>query len=171
MFRGRNLIIAALAAFSLSACAETIETRSTFDPAEVAFINARGPATIEGQIVARQLGGGVVTCAATEVFLIPASTFAIERITAIYGSAQGGRRDAFRGGVDMSNVPPLYTQMTRSTNCDAQGNFRFEGLAPGDYFVQGQAVWFVPGSIIPEGAAFARRVRVTGSGTHRVIMS
>ena len=169
--RFRRLGFTALMVALLAGCAQTIETDSTFDPTEVAFINTRGNGVIEGQIVARQMGGGVVTCAATEVTLIPAGSFATERIAAIYGSAQGGRRDAIRGGVDMSNVPPAYIEMTRSTACDAQGNFRFEGLAPGEYFVQGHVTWFVPGRIVPEGAQFSRRVSVTPGSTQRVILS
>lgn len=164
-----GVIVALGAMVGLAGCAETITTSVQFDPAEVSYINQSGPGRIEGQAFLRQRGGGVVTCAGTEVKLIPAGDYARDRLSQIYGSQEGGRIPVL-GSVSQENVPQEYLTMIRTATCDADGNFAFSGLAIGEYYVLASVTWTVGGSYVPEGGAIMRLVNV-GSTPVRVILS
>ena len=128
-----------------------------------------GPNAIEGQAFLRQRGGGVVTCAGEPVTLIPVSDHAIDRFRQIYGSAQGG---IVRVPISLdveSNRDSVYDSFTRHTECDAEGDFEFGGLADGEYFVTTGVYWETAGGL--EGGSLASRVRVEGGETARVLLN
>jgi hypothetical protein len=147
-----------------------IATTTTFSPSEVAFINARGAATVAGQAFLRQAGGGVVTCAGTEVELLPAGDFAKERITLGYGNVNGGRLGSLVG-LSQEGVDPRYLSMVRTATCDADGNFEFKNVADGEYYVLSRVTWIVPGSMFPEGGNMAKLIQVRNGQSVRVIVS
>lgn len=78
----RKLI--AIASISLLAsCAaptKTVLLKSQFDAKETATHLVDGENTIKGSGLIRQNGGGVVTCAGQQVWLVPATDYAKERI-------------------------------------------------------------------------------------------
>lgn len=155
---------------TLGACVQTLETTVPFDPNEVAYINQRGSATISGQAFLRQAGGAVVTCAGTEVELIPAGTFATERITQLYGSSAGGRIGSLVGA-SQENVDPRYFSMVRRATCDAEGDFEFARVANGNYYLLSQVTWTVGNNIFPEGGTIVKRISVQGGANQRVILN
>lgn len=165
----RALVGAALLALAVAGCAQTIETTSTFDPNEVSYFNRAGRASITGQALMRQMGGGVVTCAATEVDLFPAGTYAKERMSKAYGDVNGGSRGAL-AGLDRKNVPPAYYAMQKKTICDAQGNFEFQGLADGDYYIVAHVIWS-SGNSLAEGALLAKLVKIRNGQSQRVVLT
>lgn len=113
-----------------------------FDAKEVAFIHQDGTNAVRGQAFLRQRGGGIVTCAGREVWLVPEGRHARDRIRAIYGTTQRIARNV----TDLGPADPEYRSHTRSTVCDAQGNFAFERLADGRYFVVSTVMWEVGGA-------------------------
>ena len=161
-----KIAAAAAVGLLLSACVSTAKVQSTFDAKAAAYIHQKGSGRIEGQAFLRQRGGSVVKAAGETVHLIPATRYALERFAAIYGE----RKSVF-GGRQIQDTPPEYTQYMRSTKADAEGRFSFDGIAPGRYLVQTQVYWAVPGSYIPEGAAFHERVEVGSGETVNVILS
>lgn len=163
-------LISVIIVTTLAGCAVEIETTSKFDPVEAAYINTQGSATITGQAFMRQMGGGVVTCAGNEVDLIPAVTFSKERITKIYGNVTGGRVGALTGR-SATGVDPRYFSMKRIAICDAQGNFQFDRVANGDYYLFSYVTWAVPGSMFPEGGSTAKLIQVRNGRPQRVIMN
>ncbi|SLN19906.1 hypothetical protein ROJ8625_00696 [Roseivivax jejudonensis] len=165
----RRILVGA-SMLALAACVQTIETTTPFDPNEVAFINQRGAADITGQAFLRQAGGGVVTCAGEQVQLIPAGTFAKERLSQLYGSVQGGRIGTMVGA-SQENVDPRYLEMVRTSQCDAEGDFEFRNVANGDYYVLSGVRWTVPGSYIPEGGSMAKLVQVRSGQDQRVLLN
>jgi hypothetical protein len=155
----------------LGACVGTeIEVVSPFVPAQAAYVNHRGAASVRGQAFMRQLGGGVVTCAGEKVRLIPATAYTRERITKLYGNPQGGRINVYQG-TSGKNLPPAYFKYMRQSICDAEGNFEFNGVADGTYYLVTRIVWMVPGSYLAEGGGVAKRVTVKGGRSVRVILS
>lgn len=166
------LSIVALAALAACAAPTTpIVTTVPFDPQEVAFIQQRGPASIEGQAFMRQQGGGVVTCAGEEVALIPAGRYATQRITGIYGNNQSGFAPLYTLGRtdDTTADARAYAAAARLTACDAQGNFRFDGVANGDYFVTTAVRWMAGN--YGQGGALMQRVSIRNGQSQRILLS
>ena len=154
----------------LVGCAQEIVTTVPFSADEVSFINRRGESTISGQAFMRQNGGGIVTCAGLEVELVPAGQYAVQRINGIYGSPQGGRNSLLTPP-SIVNVPSEYLSMSKTTMCDADGDFEFPNIANGDYYVIVGIAWTVPGSYIPEGGTLAKLVQIRNGQSTRVILS
>lgn len=144
-----------------------LEITAKFDAGEAAYVLRGGSAKLSGQAFMRQNGGGVVTCAGEEVNLFPATAYASERFTKIYGAPAGGRITVFEG-VTTKGVPPEYLKYRRIALCDAEGDFEFTGVAPGIYYVQSRVV---PGSYVPERGAVAKRITLGSGQTRRVVLN
>lgn len=128
-----------------------------------------GPNTITGSAVIPQRGGGAVTCAGREVELIPATDYARARIRAIYQNDDHGFFPA-SGSVRLEEPPEEYRKLRRVTLCDAQGFFRFERVADGEFFVATWIIWHAS-PYIPEGGGLMRRVAVNGGQRIDVVLS
>lgn len=158
---------------TMSACVEPVVVDPTlpFSAEEVAYINQRGSALIEGQAFMRQQGGVVVTCAGEEVRLTPAGGYATQRMQGLYDSTTSGFRSIYSAvqADDSSAEYQNYSAATRKTNCDAQGNFRFEGVANGDYFVTTQVRWMAGSA--PQGGVLMQRVNIRDGQSQRTLLS
>jgi hypothetical protein len=77
----------------------------------------------------------VLSCANKPVALIPATLYAQERIKVVYGSAQGGI--SYKGQQDYTFTPDpdAFRTTVKRTTCSATGNFAFEKLKPGAYYI------------------------------------
>lgn len=129
-------IAAGLLAMVLAGCVAAPEIQSTFDPAEAEHINRAGTATITGQAFLRRNDGIVVYGAGSDTVLVPASTYAKERVAALY---RGGKVNNFVP--PPKNTDPRYEQMARRTKNDGEGRFTFDRVADGDYFVMTTVTW------------------------------
>lgn len=139
-----------------------------FDAAQAEQLSARkGSNVIKGNGFLRQRGGGVVTCAGFEVFLIPATQYAAERFRAIYGAVDQGFNAADRV-VNFIPDLPGYHQHRRAARCDAQGNFVFDQVADGEYFVHVTVRWQVAGK--EQGGALMQRATVSGGQVVTFVM-
>jgi len=135
-------ILAALTGLSVTACAPTI-MQVSMTPADQAMASSMlepGTASIRGSALLRQRGGGVVTCAGNEVYLLPATESASQELRRIFGSDQGYVRrggDASFGGGKLV-APP---EPNRRTLCNAQGFFMFDRVRPGKWYIMTAVVW------------------------------
>ena len=145
---------------------------ATFDPAEVAWFNRTGSNAIEGNAVMRTVGGEVRTCAGGDANLIPVSTYADERMLKMFGNTSGGLLSA-RTGFSWSSTDPRYKAASRTVTCDSLGNFRFDRLPDGDYYVTARVVWGVPNQYFTswQGGYVMRRVTLRGGETMRLVLS
>lgn len=175
-----KFLFMATAAFLLAGCVtpgsvqQTIKVNEPFDKVEAAEMISQGNGSLSGTAFMRQQGGGVVTCAGNEVRLLPATKYALERMAAIYGNP------FVRDEVKYVNVysprlravfqpnPAEYNQHSRITTCDAQGNFEFQDVKDGRYFVISQVIWKVR---MDEGGALASLIAVQNGKANRIIMS
>ena len=150
----RSLGAPLLIMFALSSCttatpilpvpAATVPMRTTFDPSEVAFFNETGTNSVKGSAFIRQQGGGVVSCAGNEVYLIPQGTYSTERMGIIYGKTSSAGFNSARGGRQMP-VPPVdaYRSHQRETTCDIDGKFEFRNIAAGSFFIITRVTWTI----------------------------
>lgn len=144
--------------------------QSRFDKEEAEQAMKPGKNKIIGNAFVRQMGGGVVTCAGNDVGLVPVTKYSNERLLAIYGNTGEGFVDTYNAN-NVSFTPDEhdYHVLRKKTACDSQGNFEFENLADGEYFIVTSAVWYVGSS--PQGGALLKRVFVNGGETKKIVMS
>lgn len=164
-----------LFAFALMGCApmtpKPIHLSASFDPVLTTKLLEGGNNTIRGSALIRQRGGGVVTCAGHEIRLAPATPYSRERVRIAFGSEDGGYFPAFGAApVMFANEPPEYKQLSRSTICDAQGYFKFDKLASGDFYVNAVITWRVRG-YVDEGGSITQRVSVANGETKDIVLS
>lgn len=158
----RSVIISLACIAFLCAC-NTSGPVAAFDPAEAAFINSKGNATIEGHAFLRDSHGKVkVREAAGEIVrLVPATAYARARFAQFYGGAKFlPARSLARFSTD-----PEYAAFTRTTKAESTGRFTFDHVAPGRYFVTTQITWQPNEAFFQEGGAIYEDVTVTGKET------
>lgn len=124
----------------LAACGPSkVQLANSFNPAEVAFALRPGTGQISGQAFLKTMGGDVKTAAGNSVALVPAGSYARERMNAIYGSGNCSRK-----AVDFGPPDPAFEKSIRTTTADGDGRFRFENLSAGQYFVATTISWMAP---------------------------
>lgn len=149
----------ALAVLAVAGCATAppVAVSTPYDPAAHAHYAAAGSGSIKGQGFLRQQGGGVVTCAGSQVMLFPATPYFREAI----GILRSGR------GV----LPLTYAaqQLRKLATCDAQGNFQFGSVASGNWFVATEVKWTV--GYNPQGGALLAEISVSDHQETTILMS
>jgi hypothetical protein len=111
------------------------------DASAAAAMLEAGTGTIHGSGLLRQKGGGVVTCAGNDVFLVPATSSASSEFRRLFGGDQGfvrNGRGSFGGGKLVAAPQPHRTVM-----CNAQGFFTFSNVRPGKWYVMTAITWVV----------------------------
>ena len=146
-----------------------IKTTVDFNKEVASIINQKGKATVSGQAFLKQSGGGVVTCAGSEVSLFPVTEYAKQRITAIYGTENGGYKKYNPYTVTKNSDNEDYNNYSRSATCDAEGDFSFTSLADGEYYITTIVYWRV--GDYNQGGFLSRRVNVNNGKDLRVLLS
>ena len=166
----KGIAFSLIAGLSLTACGgvQEIEATVPFNKAEAAYINKTGKATVSGQAFLKRRDGMVVTCAGAAAYLIPATEYAKQRFSAIYGNEDRGYRSAIRGFSDADDLD--YYKYARETYCDAEGDFEFKGVADGEYFVTSTVVWQVS-DYYNEGGILGKRITIKNGRSQNVILA
>lgn len=177
----KNLLVLALAA-GLAGCAITQPKPITYNLTnEFDSLSAQqqlmpGGGSIRGTAFLRQQGGGIVTCAGQLVHLIPVTDYASERMQIIYPFTPKVGETSYKNFRDEMLVKrnfipdePDYREHTKTTKCDAQGEFLFENLKDGQYYIQTAVTWQVQYSI--QGGLLVSKAEVLNGQSPRVIMS
>jgi hypothetical protein len=126
------------------------DLKTPFDEALTRHQLRPGSARIEGSAFLRQQGGGVVTCAGYPILLIPVTPYSRERMSyklqtdpildEIHIIRESENREFER---TFTPYYPLYDDLVKTAVCNAQGEFVFDGLASGEYFIKARVVWRV----------------------------
>ena len=156
----------------IGGCASTSRLmESSFDSELAKHIHDEGTNSIQGQAFLRQRGGNVVTCAASEVRLIPATKYAKEYVRRKYGTDQGGYDDW--DPILLENDPKTDTSFwthTRTTTCDAEGEFEFDGVPDGTYYVTTRVMWSA-GQYSQQGGDIAEIVDLAGNDSKKILLT
>ncbi len=154
----------AVLASSLCSCVTAPEPKSKFDASEAAFINSPGSGSVNGQAFLRRNDGMVVYAAGSDVFLIPKTAYADERMQGLY---KGGK---FNGYIaSPKNTDPQYIAMMRKTKADGEGRFAFPDLADGNYYLVTSVFWNAGNS--PQGGTLMETASISGGNTADLIMT
>ena len=159
----KKIIIAASIVIVFTGCEQVIETTNAYNPSDAAYIHEDGDAVIEGQAFLRTVIGEVRTCAGSEVLLFPVTEYSSERMWITYGNISGGRSLTNQRPDDPD---PRYWRDALYSMCDAEGDFRFTGVPPGEYFITSGVWWEAPQNAYyssTEGADLMKRIKVTGT--------
>lgn len=158
-------VFALLVAASLIACAPqqrpSVDISNSYVAADIAPFDVPGRGTVTGQGFLRQAGGGVVTCAGSDVFLAPG----IPLTKRFFAVANEGGNPVLKQG----RLSQIHPSAFRIGQCDAQGNFEFSGVAPGDWVVATTVNWTVGNRA--QGDDLMGRVNISGSETVKVLLS
>ena len=146
----------------------TVPLQQPFDKAQADRLLRPGNNTIKVNAFLRQAGGGVVTCAGEEVGLVPATEMAKERITALYGSVNGGYRDIHAGNIKFENADPAYIVTQKTALCSSDGRVIFEKVTNGDFYIVTRVIWMVQ---VAQGGTLAKLISVKGGETKDVVLS
>ena len=149
-----------------------ITLSTQFDAAQTKLLLNSGNNTIQGSALLRQRGGGVVTCAGNKVWLMPVTDHSIERQQYIYGSdikAFKTFREMNNPRISFTYNPKEFFRLVKRDTCDAQGNFVFNNISDGDFFVLTNISWTSGSSL--QGGELMHRVRVRGGETKKVVLS
>lgn len=128
-----------------------------------------GSNTLTGSALIRQAGGGVVTCAGGSVFLMPVTDRAREWAGLVYGTTgPTGYRSASVYGVSFDSSDPFFAAV-KSATCDAQGAFKFQRVADGEFLVFTRITWRAGDSL--QGGSVMRNIKIQGGETKEVVLS
>lgn len=161
----RLLVVAVLAGLTGCAMTKPVQMTKSFNAAEAQNALRRGTNIIRGSALIRQAGGGVVTCAGSQVDLIPATEYANERMMIYYKSVSGGYLPAEAPNIiNPPSVPATtdaeYMRLSRKATCDAQGFFTFSDVADGSYYLVTTVLWRVGYNV--QGGGLMKRVDLQG---------
>lgn len=175
----KSVILAALLS-TLSGCTppKTIpfSTATEFDSAKAKAMLGEGENSLRGSAVMRKSDGGVVTCAGTEVRLIPSTAYTDERMLALYGNIEAGFNPAYWGEKRLKVKKEIaeYHQIFKQTTCDAQGFFKFNNLEDGSFYVFSTMTWEVGSGIqirTIDGGTLMKRVTLKGGESKEIILT
>ena len=177
--------VATTAVMMISACATTptvAEITVPFDAEKEFRAITDGPNTIIGSALIQQSGGGIVHCGGDEVLLVDATDYSSELVMQVFASTDTGYvrarnlwfdqvRTIRETIVHAVNVHPDWWQATRLTLCDAQGEFVFDNVADGAYFLLVSVVWVAGRYSSIQGGTMMLRIEISGGKPHRVVIS
>lgn len=155
----------------LGACmtfpSETVALEYSYD---FAAYEKTGSGSLKGQAFLRQKGGGVVVCAGEEVFLLPY----VGAFKKAYDLAKAGIRPVVAGheGTRFSvaaAASPKFSKIIRRTKCDAQGNFFYTDLPPGEWVAATVVRWIV--ADIPQGSSLSSIVQINSNREAFLLLS
>lgn len=141
-----------------------------------ATLNTVGNNNISGNALLRQKGGGIVTCAGNEVALFPKTKYSTEYVLdafSVSGTLDGYFRNG-KGYKESSNwLMNPYDDVSKITICDSQGNFDFQNVADGTYYVITVVSWSIPtkyGSSY-QGGNLIQEIELKNNSTKKITLS
>src|SRR5215210_5989564 len=119
MVRVSSTLVVGVIVSCVAAC-QSARVQSRFDAKAAEYVLKGGTGRIDGQAFLKRDYGRLVTAAGERVFLVPATTYTMERFDRMFG---GDRRAYF--GTEIEDTPPEYYRYRRETKVDMTGKFAF----------------------------------------------
>ena len=133
-----------------------VPRRVPFDESEFAAYRGSGSGVVGGQLVCTYEGKNHAG-EGTPVTLIPVTAYTKEMVERELGD-----------GVYLTGSDPRFKKYVRVTNADSKGNFVFNNIPAGEYFVAGEAAWSEAGSYTFVHQWACERVKVGSGQTVRI---
>jgi hypothetical protein len=146
----------------LAAAATIVQLDSTFNVDDVSWVRAPGNSSVSGKAFLKLRDGSEKDCAGFSVELLPVATYSSERIFRTYGNNRAGQVLLEDNPPQFTPDAPGYHEYVLNGRCDAAGEFRFDKVPAGDYFVMAFIIWELPGLTPPvkTGGALMKRIHV-----------
>lgn len=167
--RTPRLVLAIFVAVLAAGCITTTTVeRIPFPVAEYEALLKTGTGKVTGQAFLRTQGGDVITAAGSEVILNPVTSYSNQW----YAAYQANVLNRLNTTI-LSEPDPRILRYFLQTTADASGQFEFNNVPPGDYYVTTSVTWFPTGrySRIQQGGFISRRIQVSNEATTEVIIS
>lgn len=121
---------------------------------------AKGTSTIRGQVVLRERGEDPIPCSDAPMIATPATAYFRQVL-----------RLAAKGQMPLvgDDVDPDYRSIVHHAQCDPKGNFAFDGLPPGDWYVAASVTSKVRDA--PEGSLLVYKLRLKKDETIQIVMT
>ena len=148
---------------ALTGCAAPPQVaRVPFSEAEYAALPKAGTGTVTGQAFLTTRGGEVRVAAGREISLNPVTSYSRQWYQVQY---QGGRQ--------LSAFDPRIINHIITKVANAQGNFTFKNVPPGDYFITTEVTWsvVVSGLVTTTGGVIAKPITVRDGQETEVILT
>jgi hypothetical protein len=151
--------------------AEPLKVDSAFNLDEVRFVKQVGNSTVSGEAFLKLADGTYKNCAGFNVELLPVSAYAKERITKTYGNDQHGQILMEQNPPKFTPDVPEYHEMLIKGACDQRGEFTFNNVPAGDYFVIAFIIWDSPSTSPGKmGGGMMKRIQVAPDSRSRVLL-
>lgn len=154
-----KIAAAGLLLMLLGACQTTVQVQSRFDPKPAEAALQSGTNTIKGSAFMRKRTGTIVPAAGEIVYLIPSTPYAEERFAKLFPR---GKLNPLLSSRNADTTDPDYVRLMRTTKGDKAGNFTFENVKAGVWFVSTRVSWHEPRADLPSGGAIYDRIDVKG---------
>lgn len=143
------VVLAAAAAIAGCSSKPLPPEKPQFDSLPHAAYLAQGTSAIRGQVILRERGDAPIPCSDAPMIATPATLYFRQVI-----------RLAAKGQMPLvgDDIDPDYRSIVHIAKCDAKGNFAFDGLAPGDWFVVSTVNWTVRSA--PESSLLHYKLRL-----------
>ena len=139
---------------------QSVKIESSFDSRAAEFIHKQGEGRIDGHAFFKKPNGYVMNAAGEVVWLIPATPYAKERMSRLYGAGKFMAANAINRA---ETTDPKFYEFTRKTKAESSGRFSFEKVAPGEYFIATNVMWKDnEHDVFSRGGAIYENVVVTG---------
>jgi hypothetical protein len=174
------------ALFGLQGCASKVNRETSFtkpakpyfskvfDEKEFEKYNSKGTASIKGQAFAKTAGGEIRYGAGETVYLIPLNSYTTElkpyiqkEQTIFFASLPPRTVENSIDGVDSR-----WRKYLKTTIADGSGNFEFNDLTDGEYYVQCPVFWEIPSrySVSVTGGVVSITTKLSKGETVKVIL-
>jgi hypothetical protein len=138
----RRTLLASVLLVAGSGCASSqVELKEPFDPQEYATCPPRGTNVVAGSTFGRTKAGGIISAAGRTVHLDPWTKYLHK---ALYDVRQKQAKDGFfreEREADTVTLDPHMFKCRRNATVGMDGNFRFDGVAPGTYYLSTYMSW------------------------------
>jgi hypothetical protein len=150
---------ACLLVMLLGACQTTVQVQSRFDPKPAESALQAGTNTIKGSAFMRKRTGVIVPAAGEIVYLIPSTPYAEERFAKLFPR---GKLNPILASRNADATDPDYVRLMRTTKGDKSGNFTFENVKPGIWFISTRVSWYELRAELPSGGSIYDRIEIKG---------
>lgn len=159
-------IVLVFLTLSIGGCATYI-TKSQFQLKELDwYTHPKAVTSINGESFLKTRGGEVKTCAGNRVQLVPVSAYSTERVVALYGNSDSGFFGRYHRQID--DPVPSYTNNILTAVCDSKGEFSFDNVPIGEYYLTTLVSW-ESSDYVFEGGALMKKVQVNEKTAHQII--